>query len=144
LFTIVPDVGPALAVALAMGVALLEGSNWIPLSNLWVMLIVLVVYLVLINFKNLWLRPIIMGRMVNMHEGLIFIAILTATMLSGILGALLVVPVLASGVILVDYLLHKISGRPPFEDKAPDFQVKPLARKPFHPPVRHLKKVNRN
>jgi predicted PurR-regulated permease PerM len=144
LFTIVPDVGPLLAALLAMGVALLEGSKWIPLSNLWVTAIVLIVYLVLINFKNLWLRPIIMGRMVNMHEGLIFIAILTATMLSGILGALLVVPVLASGIILVDYLLRKILGRPPFENEAPDFQVKPSARKPIHHPARHSKKVNRN
>jgi predicted PurR-regulated permease PerM len=143
LFTIVPDVGPALAVALAMGVSLLEGSRWIPLSNSWVTLIVIVVYLVLINLKNLWLRPIIMGRMVNMHEGLIFVAILTATVLSGILGALLVVPVLASGVILINYLLRKILGRPPFEDEGPDFQGKPQIRKAIFP-AHHLKKVNRN
>jgi predicted PurR-regulated permease PerM len=143
LFTLVPDVGPALAMALAMGVALLEGSNWIPLENGWVTLIVLVVYLVLINFKNLWLRPYIMGRSVNMNEGLIFVAILTATMLSGILGALLVVPVLASGVILVDYLLHKILGKPPFGPGALDFQPAPAkpqsSRKAAHP-----KKINRN
>jgi len=143
LFTIVPDVGPAIAVALAVGVSLLEGSKWIPLSNGWVTLIVIVVYLVLINFKNLWLRPTIMGRMVNMHEGLIFVAILTATVLSGILGALLVVPVLASGIILISYLLRKILGRPPFDDGSPDFQGKQPAVKHIFP-VRHLKKVNRN
>jgi predicted PurR-regulated permease PerM len=143
LFTLVPDVGPALAVALAMGVSLLEGSNWIPLSNVWVTAIVLIVYLVLINFKNLWLRPIIMGRMVNMHEALIFVAILTATMLSGILGALLVVPVLASGVILADYLIRKVLGRPPFDANTFDFQKK----LPANPPIqkaRRFKKLNRN
>jgi predicted PurR-regulated permease PerM len=84
-----------------------------------------------------------MGRMVNMHEGLIFVAILTATVLSGILGALLVVPVLASSIILVSYLLRKILGRPPFDDGSPDFQGKqPVMKHIF--PVRHLKKVNRN
>lgn len=36
LFTLIPDVGPFLAAALALGVALLEGSSWIPLSNFWV------------------------------------------------------------------------------------------------------------
>ncbi len=143
MFTIVPDVGPALAVALAMGVALLEGSNWIPLENGWVTLIVLIVYLVLINLKNLWLRPIIMGRMVNMHEGLIFVAILTATMLSGILGALLVVPVLASGVVLVDYLIRKVLGRPPFDADHLDFQTKLPAQQPIQK-VRRFKKINRN
>ncbi|NOT03707.1 MAG: AI-2E family transporter, partial [Anaerolineales bacterium] len=33
LFTLIPDVGPFLAAMLAMGVALLEGSSWIPLPN---------------------------------------------------------------------------------------------------------------
>jgi predicted PurR-regulated permease PerM len=143
LFTLVPDVGPALAVALAMGVALLEGSKWIPLEKGWVTLIVLVVYLVLINFKNLWLRPYIMGRSVNMHEGLIFVAILTATMLSGILGALLVVPVLASGVVLVNYLLKKVLGRPPFETKAIDYQASiTKTQAPRKAPL--PRKINRN
>ena len=117
LFTLVPDVGPFFAAALAMLVALLQGSRWIPLSNTWVMLIVLATYLVLINIKNLWLRPFILGRSVNMNEGLILISILIATILSGILGALLVVPVLASGVIILDYLLKRIAGKAPFPSK---------------------------
>jgi predicted PurR-regulated permease PerM len=116
LFTLVPDIGPILAVALAMGVALLEGSTWIPLSNAWVTLIVFLVYFVLINIKNMWLRPFIMGRSVHMNEGLIFVAILVATILNGILGALLVVPVLASGLIVVNYLLRKVLGLPAFDD----------------------------
>ena len=33
LFTLIPDVGPFLAAVLAMAVALLEGSSWIPLPN---------------------------------------------------------------------------------------------------------------
>lgn len=143
LFTLIPDVGPALAVGLAMGVALLEGSSWIPLPNLGITLIVFLAYLVLINLKNLWLRPIIMGRMVNMNEGVIFVAILTATLLSGILGALLVVPLLASGLILVNYLLRKILGRTPFEFETSAFSPKLTA--PKRPPkARPLKKVNRN
>src|SRR5258706_151953 len=108
LFTLVPDVGPFLAAALAMAVALLEGSSWIDLPNFWVMMIVLGVYLVLISIKNFWLRPVIMGRSVNMNEGLVLVAILIATILKGIIGALLVVPVLASAIIIIDYLLSHI------------------------------------
>ncbi|MEW5830966.1 MAG: AI-2E family transporter, partial [Chloroflexota bacterium] len=59
-FTLVPDVGPFLAAILAVGVALLEGSSWIPLSNVWVAGITLATYLVLINLKNFWLRPYVM------------------------------------------------------------------------------------
>lgn len=116
LFTLVPDVGPFLAMVLAAGVALLEGSTWIPLSNFWVTGIVLIVYLVLINLKNFFLRPYIMGRSVHMNEALVFIAIIIATILKGILGALLVVPLLASVVVIGGYLQRRVLGLPPFED----------------------------
>jgi len=129
LFTLVPDVGPFLAVTLAMAVALLEGSSWIPLSNFWVMIIVLVVYLVLINIKNLWLRPVVMGRSVKMNEGLVLVAILIATVLNGIMGALLVVPVLASTIVIIDYVLKHVLNT----DALP-------ANGPRRPP----KKFNRN
>jgi predicted PurR-regulated permease PerM len=116
LFTLVPDVGPFLAVALAFGVALLEGSNWIPLSNAWVAGIVAATYLVLINLKNFFLRPIIMGRSLQMNEALIFISIMIATILEGIMGALLVVPLLASVAVILEYLRRRILGLSPFED----------------------------
>ena len=116
LFTLVPDVGPFLAMVLAAGVALLEGSTWIPLSNFWVAGIVVIVYLVLINLKNFFLRPYIMGRSVHMNEALVFIAIVIATILKGILGALLVVPVLASVVVIGGYVQRRVVGLPPFED----------------------------
>jgi predicted PurR-regulated permease PerM len=116
LFTLVPDVGPFLAAALAMAVALLEGSSWIPLENYWVAGIAFVVYLVLINLKNFWLRPYIMGRSVHMNEALIFIAIMIATILEGIMGALLIVPLLASVTVILEYLRRRVLGLPPFAD----------------------------
>ena len=115
LFTLVPDVGPFLAAALAMGVALLEGSSWIPLSNFWVAGIVGITYLVLINLKNFFVRPLIMGRSLHMNEALIFISIMIATILEGIMGALLVVPVLASIVVIMEYVRRRILGLTPFE-----------------------------
>jgi len=142
LFTLVPDVGPFIAVALAAGVALLEGSTWGPLVNLpnfWVAGIVIAVYLVLINLKNFFLRPYIMGRSVHMNEGLVFIAIVIATILEGILGALLVVPVLASLVLIAGYIQRKVLGLPPFEDDgsmqfvAPPEKVNPPRRKKMLP-----------
>src|SRR5512145_16115 len=115
-FTLVPDVGPFLAVVIAAGVALLEGSTWIPLSNFWVAGIVVIVYLVLINLKNFFLRPYIMGRSVHMNEALVFVAIIIATILKGILGALLIVPLLASVVVIGGYIQRRVLGLAPFED----------------------------
>jgi predicted PurR-regulated permease PerM len=131
LFTLVPDVGPFLAMVLAAGVALLEGSTWIPLSNFWVAGIVVIVYLFLINLKNFFLRPYIMGRSVHMNEALIFVAIIVATILQGILGALLVVPVLASVIVIGGYIQRRVLGLPPFEDDgSQQFMAPPEAQQP--------------
>ena len=141
LFTLVPDVGPFLAAMLATGVALLEGSTWIPFSNFWVAVIVFAVYLVLISLKNVLLRPIIMGRSVHMNEGLVFVIIIVATILEGILGALLVVPVFASVTLIVRYLRRRILGLPPFaDDGAPQFVVPPDL---INPPKRRSIKLAR-
>jgi len=131
-FTLVPDVGPFLAAALAVGVALLEGSNWIPLSNVWVAGITLGTYLVLINLKNFWLRPYVMGRSVHMNEGLVFIAIMAATILGGIMGALLIVPVLATVAVIGEYIRRRVVGLPAFSDEM-QF-VKPIKKKRIYKP----------
>jgi putative permease len=119
--TLIPDVGPFLAAILAIAVALLEGSNWswMPASPFIVAIITLATYLILITVKNIWLRPFIMGRSVHMHEALVLISIILATILWGILGALLVVPVLASLGVIFDYLRRRIFGLPPFPSTEP-------------------------
>jgi predicted PurR-regulated permease PerM len=131
LLTLIPDVGPFLAAGLAVAVALLEGSSWIPLSNFWVAGITVLAYLVLIGMKNFFLRPIVMGRSVHMNEALVFIIIMMATILEGILGALLIVPLYASTVVILAYLKRKILGQPPFdEDGANQFVMPEDAAQP--------------
>ncbi|MEO5888086.1 MAG: AI-2E family transporter [Anaerolineales bacterium] len=138
LFTLVPDVGPFIAVVIAAGVALLEGSTWIPLSNFWVAGILVIVYLVLINLKNFFLRPIIMGRSVHMNEALVLIVILVATILEGVLGALLVVPVLASVILIADYIQRRVIGLPPFEGDGSTQFVAPPEK--LNPPRREWRR----
>jgi len=130
--TLIPDVGPFLAAMLAVGVALLEGSiwSWMPISHLIVGLIVLAVYIILITIKNFWVRPVIMGRSVQMNESLVLISILLATVLWGILGVLIIVPVLASLVVILDYLRRRILGMPPFPPVEPFVLVEKPASGP--------------
>ncbi len=126
--TLIPDVGPFLAAVLAAAVALLEGSSWIALPNLGVALIVVAVYLFLIAIKNFWLRPFIMGRSVHMPEPLVFIFIIMATVLWGILGALLVIPAAASLAIIFNYLRRRVLGMTPFQE--PSEEAGPEAARP--------------
>jgi len=114
LFSLIPEIGPLIATALAVGVALLEGSTYLQMSNIWFAVLVVGIYLVLINFKNIWLRPRVMGRSVHLHEGLVFILIIAAVMFQGILGALIIVPVAASVVVVGRYLHARIFDYEPF------------------------------
>ena len=65
----------------AIAVALLEGSLYLPISNFWFAVLVLAIYMVLINLKGIWLRPRLMGRSVDLNEGLVFVAIIVAVLL---------------------------------------------------------------
>jgi len=113
ILTIIPDLGPLLASLVAMAVALLEGSLFLPISNFWFAVLVLAIHLVLVNLKSIWLRPRLMGRSVHLHEGLVFIAIITAVLLQGILGAIIIVPVIASVLVVGRYLRAGIFGVEP-------------------------------
>lgn len=130
LLSLIPDVGPFAATVLALLVALLEGSTWMPVSNFSFALIVAGLYVVLINIKNIWLRPLIYGRSVHMHEGIVFVAIIAAVIFTGIIGAFIIVPVLASLGIVGRYIYARTFGQPAFEDEVPASQPAPQAGSP--------------
>ncbi|MCP4138741.1 MAG: AI-2E family transporter [Chloroflexi bacterium] len=113
LLNIIPDVGPMVATVIAIAVALLEGSLFLPISNFWFALLIFVIFLVLVNLKNIWLRPRLMGRSVDLHEGLVFVAIMAAVLLQGILSAIVIVPVIASTLVIGRYLRAGIMGTEP-------------------------------
>lgn len=113
ILTIIPDLGPFIASVIAIAVALIEGSLFLSLSNFWFAMLVLAIYIVLINVKGIWLRPRLMGRSVHLHEGLVFVAIIAAVLLQGILSALIIVPVIASLLVIGRYLRAGIYGEAP-------------------------------
>ena len=132
LFSLIPDVGPFAATALALIVALLEGSTWLPVNNFVFALIVAGIYVVLINVKNIWLRPLVYGRSVHMHAGIVFVSIIAAVVFTGIIGAFIVVPVLASLSVVGRYVHARLLGLPAFADEDEDDEepASPLAKHP--------------
>ena len=88
-----------------------------PINNFLFGLLVVGLYVVLINIKNIWLRPYILGRSVNMHEGVVFVAIVGAVVFTGIVGAFIIVPVLASLGVIWNYLHARILGLSPYDDE---------------------------
>jgi predicted PurR-regulated permease PerM len=84
---------------------------------------VLGVYLLLINIKNIWIRPRIFGRSVHMHDGIVFVAIIAAVVLQGILGALIIIPMLASLGIVLRYIWKRVLGEEPFPNPVGESQI---------------------
>ncbi|MBC8332083.1 MAG: AI-2E family transporter [Anaerolineae bacterium] len=114
LTSFVHEVGAIVSGVLSVGVALLEGSAYFSMSNFWFAVLVLVLYLILTAVKNFWLRPVIVGRTVHIHPGIVLVSILGALVLHGALAAFLVVPVLLSLWIIAKYLRCRVLGLHPF------------------------------
>lgn len=119
LLTVIPDLGPAIVAVVAVAVALFKGSNFLPLSNFSFALLIFAIYFVLIQIKSIWLRPRIMGHFLHLNEGLIFVAIMGAALLWGILGALVIVPLIATISVIGRYFRCRILGLNPWPE-SPD------------------------
>lgn len=119
LLNLLPEIGPFTVAALATIIAFIEGSNYIPVSNFWFAIITLGVYLLLNNFKTIWLQPRILGHSVFLHEGVVFVAIIAAIVLQGVIGVLIIVPLLATFVVVGRYIRRRLLGMAPFDDEEP-------------------------
>lgn len=77
-------------------IILLFRQGWLQLSPFGLVILLLVVYTAIQQVDNLWLRPQYMGQALQLHPGVSLVSLLAALALTGVLGALLVIPVLAS------------------------------------------------
>ena len=133
LTSFVHEIGAIVSGILSVGVALLMGSNFLPISNFWFAVLVLILYLILTAIKNVWIRPIIVGRHVHLHSGVVFVIILAALMFYGALAAFIAVPVFVSILVIGRYLRRRILGLPPFaegEDPYTYFLLEPIELEP--------------
>ncbi|MEK6751035.1 MAG: AI-2E family transporter [Chloroflexota bacterium] len=117
LMNLIPEVGPAGAAIFATTVALLEGSNFFEMPNFFFAMLTLGIYLLVNTFKTVWLQPRVLGHSVFLHEGLVFVAIITAIVLLGVLGVLIVVPLLATLVVVGRYLRRRLLGMASFVER---------------------------
>jgi predicted PurR-regulated permease PerM len=106
----VPSLGPAVATAIAALIAWTQGSIWLPISPVWFVVLVVVVYQCIQLIESIWLQPRILGTRLQMHRGIVFVAVITALTLGSILLALIIVPLIASLGIIAQYTHRWILG----------------------------------
>lgn len=89
-------------------------QGWLPLSPIGLIILLIIVYAAIQQVDNLWLRPQYMGEALQLHPGVVVISLLAAFAFTGFLGALLVVPVLASLKFIFQYF-HRATSPPQTE-----------------------------
>lgn len=126
---LIPSLGPLVAGVVAGLVALIFGSSYLNISNLIFAVIVVVIFLVIQQIENIWLRPQIMGQTLRLHPGLIFIGVIGALAISGILGALVIIPLMATVGVIWKYVQAKLRDEPPWQEEIIQPVEKPIRRK---------------
>ncbi|MCP4542093.1 MAG: AI-2E family transporter [Chloroflexi bacterium] len=108
------SVGHGLWLAIAVILALFQGSLWLPLPNWGVALLVFGIHLVWQQVDLNFFIPRIVGRQVHLHPMVVIIGIIVGGMLGGVLGILLAAPTIASLVVLNSYVYHKLLDMSPW------------------------------
>jgi predicted PurR-regulated permease PerM len=116
--SLIPSVGGLLASLIVAVPCLIFGSTKLTdMSPLVFTVIVTVINIVITQVSyNFILLPII-GKAVKLPISIVLIAVLSGFAMNSILFAFLVVPVLASFRILIEYIVAKIRLREPFPDE---------------------------
>ncbi len=126
---LIPSLGPLVAGVIAGLIALIFGSSYLSISNLIFAIIVGVIFFVIQQVENIWLRPQIMGQTLRLHPGLVFVGVIGALALSGILGALVIIPLMATIGVLLKYIQAKLRDEPPWQDDIIQPVEKPIRTK---------------
>jgi len=116
LFSFVHEIGAVVSGVFSVLAALIGGSSVLPVSNTWFAVIVFILYMILTMIKNIWIRPIIVGKHVHLHSGVVFVIVLAALIFYGALAAFIAVPVFVSLLVLGNYLRRRILDLPPFPE----------------------------
>jgi predicted PurR-regulated permease PerM len=127
---LVPNIGPYIAAVPAVLLALIRGSMFLPLRNLWFAVLVAGLYLMLQLIENNFFVPRILGRNLKVHPLAVMIGILAGGQLAGILGILLAAPTLATFKVLGTYILNRLYDRDPFPGPGEEQEETPAEPKP--------------
>lgn len=92
--------------------------GWIPFSTVGLIVMLVVVYALVQQVDNLWLRPQMLGSQLRMHPGLVFVGFIGALALGGALAAIVVVPLMASFMVIWRYTRLKLLRLPPWPDES--------------------------
>lgn len=112
---LIPNVGPATATGIAAAVAWTQGSSYLQMSDLSLALLTVAIFTAVQGFEGFFLTPRIMSRRMEIHPGVVLLAIVGTLLTLGALTALIIVPLLSSLMLIARYVRRKRAGLDPWE-----------------------------
>lgn len=119
LLEFVPAIGPVIAAVPGILFALVFGSSWLSLPNIWFALLVTLVYVLIQQIENLYLLPRIVGSRVKLHPAVVIVGALAGSQLGGVLGILLAAPAIAAFRVVAGYVFRKLLDEEAFPEIPP-------------------------
>ena len=116
---IVPNLGPVLAMVPAVIIALIQGSTnpaLAELGNFGFALVVVGIYFLIQQIENSVIVPRVIGDSVNLHPIVIICGVIIGFSMTGILGAFLAAPIIATLRVVGSYVHAKLLDYPPFPE----------------------------
>ncbi len=104
---LIPIVGPCSACAIAVSVGLFQDTTPFGWSNLTLAVAIGLVYFTLRQMEDVFVIPLLIGRIVHLHPLLVIFVVVVGTTLGGILGLLLAVPLAAVIGVLCRFALRQ-------------------------------------
>lgn len=86
----------------------------LPLSPIGLIIMLILVYALVQQVDNFIVRPYFFSEQMNLHPGVVFVGLMGALALSGVLGVILIIPLIATFKIVGRYVHRHILGLPPF------------------------------
>ena len=120
LLNMIPTFGPILAAVPGVLAAVALGSTRLDWSTVSFTLLVVAIYIVVVQLQANLMAPFITGQAVQMSPATILIGLIVGFQVGGLVGSLLVVPVLATFKEVGKYVLAKLVDRDPFADADAD------------------------
>ncbi|MFV0317988.1 MAG: AI-2E family transporter [Microthrixaceae bacterium] len=121
----IPTFGPIIAAIPAVLAALTLGSSRMDWGNLAFAILVTVLYLVVVQLQANLIAPFITGRAVKLSPATVIIGLLVGVQVGGLVGAVLVVPIIATGKEYARYVIAKLTDHDPFPNATNDDLLEP-------------------
>ncbi len=111
-----PSLGHSIWLVLSLTLALLRGSDWMPIPNWMFALVLVFITAVFDQFDNNYLVPRIIGRSVRLPALVVILGIVIGASFAGVLGVALAAPSVASLRVVGRYIYARLCNLDPFQE----------------------------